>query len=231
MNTDNGLSGPAMIWRLARKDMDLVSWPMLGYLALVVVSALFMSVEHIVAFNAGAVMLISTIIVVGAQLIFGLVIGERKEQTLAYMLSLPVSPKQYSAAKLLVTVGVYLGAWLIVLFATLVTIQLKDTIPDGLMPFAIIIMQWLFIGYLVVLGTAILTESEGWTIVSMTIANVSVSIFIFAIAAIDDIGRHIFDAEPVWNAAAARLMGLSMIAIILMVLTIGAIQSRKTDFT
>lgn len=219
-----------MIWRLARKDIDLVIWPMLGYMALVVVSALLMSVEHIVAFNAGVVMLMSIIIVVGAQLIIGLVIGERKDQTLAFMLSLPVSPMQFSAAKLLVTVGVYLLAWAIVLAAALVTIQLKSTIPGGLMPFAVIIMCWLLIGYLMVLGTAIMTESEGWTIVSMTIVNVSVSIVIFAVASIEGIGQHIWADDPVWNASALSLMGVSAAVVILLVLTIGLIQSRKTDF-
>ena len=78
------------MWRLAAKDFWLIRWPMLGYAMLAILSLIFISIEHRVTFHTGLVLMVSALAVVGAHLVFASVVHEKSNQTLPFLLSLPV---------------------------------------------------------------------------------------------------------------------------------------------
>ena len=98
------------------------------------------------------------------------------------------------------------------------------------MPYAVIVLGELFAAFVLVLAVALITESEPWTIVIMTILNIGISMFMFLIGGIPAIGDHIGGPVPVWNGTAILIIGIEFLIIALLIGVTLAVQSRKTDF-
>ena len=61
-------------------------------------------------------------------------LGERKQKTLAFMMSLPLSSIQYTIAKLVTVLGIFLVPWLTLVIAGVWIILGRADVPDGLLP-------------------------------------------------------------------------------------------------
>lgn len=182
MTTD--VTASQLMWRLVAKDWHLVRGPMIGYALIGLVSLALMSIETQWLFLVGSILLLTVIVIIGAHLVMVTVVNERGQQTLPFIMSLPITYMQYTTAKLAATLGVFLTAWLGVLIAVVVMVLGRDGMPDGLIPYAVIVLSELFIVFALTLSVALISESETWTTVVMTIGNVSISIFMFSIARI-----------------------------------------------
>lgn len=219
-----------MIWQLIRKDWYFARWPLAGYLVLGLVSVACIASTTPIMHYAGFVLLLSTIVVIGAQLVFGSVLPERSKQTMAFIMSLPLSFRDYTVSKLAGGIGMFLILWLLILGSLVLLIATNDRLPDGVIPFATILFLYLFFAFVLTLSIALVTESEPWTIVVTTICNVSISIFLFAVIGIRDIGTHMESAVPVWNQTAVGLVALELVLIAALVGGTLFLQSRKTEF-
>ncbi len=193
------------------------------------VAAFMLSFESVI-FYVGQALLISMVIIIGALLVFSTVVNERKKQTLAFLMSLPITCMDYTKAKLIFNLSVYFVAWSILTVATLGIIMYSTHIPNGLIPYSLIILLELMIAFILVLGTALVSESEIWSIVVMTITNIGVSVFMFMIAFIKDIGRHMDGTIPVWNKTALTIITIEIVVGIAIIVLTLYLQSRKKDF-
>lgn len=219
-----------MIKQLIRKDWQfnrnaLVLYTLIGFLA---VGLLTLSIKG--AFYTGVVLIISAVIVVGAHLIFVTVLMERKEQNLAFIMSLPVSFMEYTTAKLLFNIGAFSISWILLYISTLIAIIQTDTIDNGFLPFATIALIELFVAYVIVLGIAVITESEAWTIVTITVSNISVSLFWYFLGSFEEISNYTNAESPVWNSTAITFIAAEITIILLMISLVFYFQSRKHDF-
>ncbi len=223
-------STAAIVRQLVLKDWYFVRYPMVAYLTLGIGAAILMSVPHHIAFMIGSVLLLSVVIIVGVHLVFGTVTHERSQQTLPMVLSLPITFTQYSVAKLISNIGGFAIAWSILLTAALAMIVTRENLNEGLIPFAVIALTELFAAFVLTLAVAMISESEAWTVVTMTILNIGVSIFLNVIGSLQAIGSHIGGATAVWNSTALTIIAVEWLVIAAAIVVTLAVQARKRNF-
>src|ERR1700674_2972099 len=105
-NTNNSVIQTLILkdWRLHRTHLLLSLGA--GGIALAV-----LQLRNETAFLLGAVWFFISLIVLGSLLPVSNVINERKKQSLAFLMSLPVSALQYATSKLVSTIGMFLVPW------------------------------------------------------------------------------------------------------------------------
>lgn len=101
-----------MIKQLAAKDWYFTRAPLIAYLIIGLIATLMLTVPGSTSFLFGAVLLISAVNIAGIHLAVATILNERKNQNLAFVMSLPVSYLDYTLAKMLINVGVFLVFWL-----------------------------------------------------------------------------------------------------------------------
>lgn len=164
--------------RLARKDLSLLRWPFLLYVALGVVAVGLAGIDDRAARSLGLTLAANVLIATCFHLVLSNVLGERQHRTLAFVLSLPVSPREIVAAKLLSSVVMYLACGLL---ATTAMVHLAPVDVFAAMAsdgrgfvshlagwsayFALVLGGFLAL-FSIVLATAIVSESHGWTMAS-----------------------------------------------------------------
>ncbi len=227
---DARTSTAAIIRRLVLKDWYFVRYPMAAYMTLGIAAAFLLAVPHHIAFLIGSVLLLSIVVIVGVHLVFGTVTYERSQQTLPMALSLPITYTQYSAAKLISNIGGFAIAWSILLTTVLVVIMTRENLNEGLIPFAVIALTELFAAFVLTLAVAMITESEAWTVVTMTILNIGISIFLNLIGSLEAVGSHMGGATAVWNSTALTIIAVEWLVIAAAIAVTLAVQARKKNF-
>ena len=117
-----------------------------------------------------------------------------------------------------------------VLFAVTVAVILtRDNLPDGLVPFAVIALSELFTAFVLTFAVAMISESEAWTIVTMTIFNIGISIFLNLVGSIPAIGSHMGGPAPVWNGTVFLILAILGLIIAAAISITFAAQARKKN--
>jgi hypothetical protein len=114
-------------WRLQRTQI-LISMAG-GGLALVL-----LQVRSETTFLVGSVWFFVALIVLGSMVPVSNVINERKKQSLAFVMSLPISALQYGISKMLSTLGLFLAPWGVLVIAASAFILSRGDIPKGIVP-------------------------------------------------------------------------------------------------
>jgi ABC-2 type transport system permease protein len=154
----------SMVMRLVLKDWHFQRSAIAGYLAAGGVALFLTGIGSEGSFYAGTVLLITILITLGIHLAMATVVTERTEQTLPFIMSLPISPREYTTAKILANVVIFMIPWLTLVIGTIAVIAGRSAVPDGLIPFSTVILTEIFAAYMIVLSVAIVSESTAWTI-------------------------------------------------------------------
>ncbi|TQV76561.1 hypothetical protein FLL45_00950 [Aliikangiella marina] len=219
-----------MIKHLIAKDWHFNRIPLMLYTLVGFIALAMLPFNQQGLFYVSMVLLISSVIVVGAHLVFVTVVIERKEQTLPFVMSLPISFMDFTMAKLLVNLGAFMTIWFVLVAGMMGIIFSVDTLPNGLVPYATIALIELIVAYVLVLSVAIVTESEAWTIVVMTLTNVCVSLFWYFLGSFESIAKYIEGEVAVWNSTAFAFIAIEIGIIATMIGLVFYFQSRKTEF-
>ena len=158
------------------------------------------------------------------------ILNERKRQTLPFVMSLPISSVQYSAAKLVATVGMFVALWLPFVLAAMWMIGVKGLFPHGSIPVVLILLTAPFLGFTIVTAANLVGETEGWNMAAVLVCNSSYGLawyFLLKVPAFTDYwGGNV----PVWNSAAVSVLGGEFALIVLTLALTFYLQSRKRDF-
>ena len=87
--------------------------------------------------------------------------NERKERTLQFVLSLPLSHGDYVRIKVVGLMLCFLVPWAILSAGAVTLVAVMPNLPDGLLPFAVLLCGFMLANYSVVLCGALHTASEG----------------------------------------------------------------------
>lgn len=219
-----------MISILIRKDVRLVVLPVLCYLAAGLASVAMMGVERLAWFYAGSVLLITSLIALGFHPPMATVVGERKEQTLAFVMSMPITPADYTWSKLLANLLLFFAPWALLLAATLGLILLRPSMPDGLIPYAVILFGAIAASAVLILCIGIVSESMHWTIATQIVSNLVFQGVMYAASNATAIKATMQGDVVDWNGTALTFLGIELaIAVLALPVTLW-LQSRKTDF-
>ncbi|MGB6872434.1 MAG: ABC-2 transporter permease [Acidobacteriaceae bacterium] len=159
------------------------------------------------------------------------IVNERRKQTLAFMMSLPVSPAQYGVTKFISTLGAFLIPWLTLIAGALFMILVRHVLPNGAIPIAMILAGVPFVGFCLITGTAIMSDSESWAIAATAIVTSSYWIAWYLITShAPSITSTWTSPVAIWNGATIDILGTEFAVIVLILGLTMLAQSRKHDF-
>lgn len=181
------------------------------------------------AFTLGTILLVTALVTIGATLGMNLTVLERKEQTLAFVMSLPVSYREYTAAKILGVLLIFLVPWLAYMVGILALIELVPGL-HGLIPYVVVMGFEILANTCMIAAAGIISESQGWTITILMIGNLVLNGYGYWVAHIPSIGNGMFGPILHWSPAASGLLAAEIAAIGLILGGTFFSQSRKKDF-
>jgi ABC-type transport system involved in multi-copper enzyme maturation permease subunit len=184
--------------RLIAKDLYLQR----GLIALSIVAglaSLAIAAEGAMRFNIGALAWITTVVALGIMVALRGVVNERKERSELFVLSLPISHGDHVRIKQIALLACYLPGWLVLSGGAIALYYVMPNLPDGMIPYLVLLCGFLLASFTVVLCGALHARSEGAMTSIIVLTNMGVSVFMFTVGAIPSIYRHLRDAQPVWN--------------------------------
>jgi len=157
------------------------------------------------------------------------IVNERKHHNLALVMSLPISPADYTAAKILANVLAYFVVWAAIVGA-LLWIFVHASGFGGWIPFLILAALAPFCAFGAITAVALVGESEFGAILAMVATNISYSFIWFFLVRVPGVVDALKSPVPIWSPTIVTIIAAE---VGLIALAIGAaffFQSRKTDF-
>ncbi len=218
----------SVLLSLIAKDIYLGRWLVLAplvsgglVLALLPTSTL--------GFYVGSVLLFCVLIITNVMLVMSLVVTEKTEKALVFVLTLPVTHTQYAAAKMLSNGTCFLVMWVTLVGASLAVIHFS-LIPDGLIPFWVTMSFYVFTYYCVLLAVGLLSSTPTAGAAVIVLGNIMPSFLIPYLMRLP--GAQVNNEGPniVWSPEIVNVITVEL-AVCLLVLPLALfIQSRKKDF-
>jgi ABC-type transport system involved in multi-copper enzyme maturation permease subunit len=157
------------------------------------------------------------------------IVNERKHQNLAFVMSLPISPTEYTASKILGNFAAFAVIWLVIAGSVIGTIARAGGF-GGVIPLVVIVALVPFVAFWLMVSVAIISESELVTLITMGACNISYSFGWIVLMQVPGLSQNLKSPVPVWSTPVLLIIaGQLMLAIVCLGLTF-FLQSRKTDF-
>ena len=185
-------------WQLFRKQLAL--YVLAGFVALC-----FLGLAKPWAFYVGSLMLLIVLVSAACFSISTSLVVERKEQTLAFVMSLPVSPLDFTVAKLVGNLATFLVPFVVMLVGALAVV-LFTPLPDGLFVYTLLIFAWLLFAFAISLAVAMSVESEGWATFAMIGSMVLINPYIMGLGQIPAISGRVEQDAIVWTTPALAII-------------------------
>jgi ABC-type transport system involved in multi-copper enzyme maturation permease subunit len=214
--------------RLVWKDLYLLRWTVAASVLSGLAAIAIMPFGSVPAY-VGGVSLICVIVILNIVLVMNAVVQERKDKILLFVLSLPVSTRQYVAAKMASNAIAFVGSWLVLTLAAVVVID-ASALPNGILPFLLAVLTYLLLYYCVLLAVGTVTDSSGWTATVITIGNISINFLIPLLLGLPSIAAHRTGATAVWTRDITTLIVVELAAGAAAVLAAFYLRSRTSDF-
>ncbi|MEO8369618.1 MAG: hypothetical protein ABI806_10480 [Candidatus Solibacter sp.] len=231
-----------MILRLVRKDCWLMRWPIAAYIFAAIAGLALTAWGGAMGKSAGITLALNVLIGVSFHVMLGPVLGERERKTLAFVMSLPVTPGDAALAKLTSAFTLFLIPATIAATALvwLAPVDIPAAMAASHRPlwshllgtlgyYAVVLGAWLLF-FSVVLGAAIVSESIGWTIAVLTgLLFVLGNFALQVLPTLPGVGRYM-RALGRGQAALPITIACELVAIAAIVGIILMLQRRKTSF-
>jgi ABC-type transport system involved in multi-copper enzyme maturation permease subunit len=214
---------------LVQKDWQLFQKQLAAYVLAGIVALCFLGTGKPWTFYLGSLLLIVVLVATACFAISTSLLTERKEQTLAFVMSLPVSPLDFTVAKLagnLLTFGV---PYVLISLGTIAVI-LFTPLPDGLLVFSVLVLGHILVAYCLSLAVAMNVESEGWNTFAMIASMVLINPFIMVLGQIDAINGPVRGDVVVWSAPAVAILITQILFSMLAIFLTAWWNGRKPAF-
>jgi hypothetical protein len=225
----------SIIPQLVRKDLLL--WRRLilifygvAFACMALVGLLYGRVPNHVLVNLGFTLLITPVGTLGVVLLMQTNVFEKAKSTQPFIMSLPVTVREFTLAKLLVNVPVFGALWLVTTATGFSYFLGLELLPRGTIPMMTMVSLGVFVAYTGILGVSLLSQSLGTTILAILFCEVGTSIYLWLVVFLDPIGSHVFGSVAVWNGTAiAVVTAQAFLAVAAIVATL-MFQTRRRDF-
>jgi ABC-2 type transport system permease protein len=158
------------------------------------------------SFYLGCLLLIIVLVALSCFSVSNALLVERKEKTLAFVMSLPVSPLDVTLAKLIGNALTFLVP-MALLWVGLAVVLLQTPGPDGFIVFATLVFGHVVMGYALSLAVAMAVRSEGWNIFVMITSQVLVNPLIAGLGQIESIAAPSRTDAIAWSPEAQMILG------------------------
>jgi ABC-2 type transport system permease protein len=218
-----------MIKLLVVKDWQVYQKQLAGYLAGLILALSLIGTAKPWSFNAGGLLLLVLLISTGFFAIGHIVLNERKEQTLPFVMSLPVTPVTFYIAKLLAGLIIYLVPFALVVSATAFLIHYTP-LPDGMLVYAMLVFCFMLMTHCVALCVAVAVESEGWNIFIQMALMTMLGPFMVWAARLQSIAANIRTDRIVWSPDVVSVLAAELLVLVLALGSTGWSHARKSSF-
>ncbi len=215
--------------KLIAKELHVYRWLIAGGAAASVISLIVCSLGKL-GFSIGSLTWLTTIVALGVMLALYGIMNERKDQSLTFVLSLPLSIGDYVRAKMLGLLLCFLAVWLVATVGAMVLIFTVDSIPDGLAPYTVLLCFFMLANYSVVLCGTVHAQSEALTSAVIIITNMGVSIFMFTIGPLPGLQQTMWQATPVWNSTFWTVLACELAVLVIAFAIPFFVAARRRDF-
>jgi ABC-2 type transport system permease protein len=221
----------AMVSRLIRKDWYLNRVGILasllgGVVTLGVVAAMPRSQ---MALLLGIIVLATILIGMGAMVMMSAAM-ERRQQTLPFVMSLPISYREYTTAKIAGGMLIFLVLWGALVADVVATILLTPGFPHGMIPFVVIMSVEILMSTCLITAVSVTTESHGWTVAVAQVGALSLNGIGWSIVRLPEIGGTMRSTTVRWSPTATALLVAELVLIASMLLITFFVQAHKRDF-
>ena len=96
--------------------------------------------------------------------------AESTEQTLAFVMSLPISAREYAAGKILANLLIFLFPWAVLLAGSIFLAGHHPAMTGGMIPWVVLLLFYSLAGYCLILGIGLVAESPMLTIAALMLA-------------------------------------------------------------
>lgn len=219
----------AVVRHLILKDWYLNRWVILGSLPVGLGALALVLTGKPVTFMLCIILLCMVIVGVGAQLAMVTTVNERKEQALAFVMSLPVSWREYTAAKILANLVIFLIPWALLTAGALGVLLLPGA-THGLVPYTAIMAMEMLITTSLIVAAGIITESQTWTTAGIFASSLGINVLGYVFAHVAGISKYMWGTRVQWSSTAWIILICEVLMVPLLLGVTFYIQSRKTDF-
>lgn len=221
----------SIVRQLVIKDLQIMRNFVLLYWAGGFASVAFVVlVDSEVAGTVGFMLFICAMAGAGIHSFYQTIIEEKIKLNLPFIMSLPVTLREYNVAKITANLLIFSSVWLTLSAASFVIFVGDDGLPTGIMPMMAIILVGIFLSYTMMLATALITGSQGYTIFALVFANIGTQGVMWFIADLYPIRSFIGGNEAVWNTTAVSVLLIEVLVIVLLLVLTVFVQFRKKDF-
>jgi hypothetical protein len=214
-----------MIWRRLILIFYVVS-----FVCIAGVGLLHGRVPDLVLSNLGFTLLISPVGTLGVVLLMQTNVFEKAKATQPFILSLPVTARDFTLAKLLINIPVFGVLWLVTAAAAFGYAFGLGILPPGAIPLLTMAFLGVFLAYCGILSVSMLTQSLGITILAILFFEVGTSLYLWAVALTGPIAQHAGGPVAVWNRAALAVVTAQVVVAVAVIVTTLLLQSRRRDF-
>lgn len=214
---------------LVAKDWQLFQKQLAVYVLAGIVALCFLGLARPWSFYIGSLMLIVVTVSVACFSIATSLMTERKEKTLAFVMSLPVSPLDFTVAKLAGNLLTFAVPFLVIAGGTLAVVWFTP-LPDGLFVYALLIYGYILLAFSVSLAVAMSVESEGWSTFAMIASMVMINPYMMALGQVPAIDSRVREDAIVFTPEA---LGLLTVLVLMSVAVVGLTawyHARKPAF-
>lgn len=230
-----------VVLRLVAKDCSLMRLPIAIY-TIVAFAGLILAAAGGAGRGAGITLALNVLIGLSFHVMLGPVLGERERKTLAFVMSLPVTPREAAVAKLVAAFVLFLipatVAATALVFLSPVDVfgamaashrSVLSHVLGWIGYYGLVLGAWCLF-FSVVLAAAIVSESLGWTIAVLTGLIFVVGNFVLQVApGLAWVGRFLRDlargGPAVFVTLFAEALGIALVVAVML-----ALQGRKTSF-
>ncbi|MFZ6770087.1 hypothetical protein ACO0LM_23800 [Undibacterium sp. Di26W] len=225
----------SIVPQLVRKDFQIMSrtifvFALVSLAAIGILPLLHGRIPNWVLVNIGFMMLLGPAATCGIVLIMKTNVFEKEKSTQPFIMSLPVSVKEFTLAKLLINLPVFGIFWLVVSAVAFYFAFGLKLFPPGAVPFVTMVFLGVFVAYTCILSVSLLFQSLAITVLSIMTFELGTSAYLWTIAFLDPIGPYVYGSAMVWNSTAIAIVVTQVIIAISVILATLHIQSTKRDF-
>ena len=182
------------------------------------------------AFNVGMLAWLTTVIAAGVMLSIYGVMNERKEQSLQFVMSLPISVAEYVRAKMLGLLLSFGVVWAVATASAVLLVLLAPDVPDGLLPYAVLLCLFLIVNFAVLLTGMLYVRSESASTALIVVTNMGVSIYMFTVVTLPGLHLYMDGPTPVWNHTFFTVLACELLVLIVALALPLATAARRRDF-
>jgi len=183
-----------------------------------------------VGFSVGSLTWITTIVALGVMLALYGIQNERKENSLLFVMSLPLSIFDYVRAKQVGLAICFAIPWSFSCGAAVLLVVAHPDVPDGLLPYVVLLSVFMLTNFSIVLCGALHATSEAIMTAVIIVTNMAITLFMFLLGGLGEISQHMWGAVPFWNSTFWTVFTVELCTLAIAFAVPYLVAARRRDF-